>query len=267
MHYTPERKRRANIESAWNACFGRERFHLTFVTAHDREQPSVRAAYVYDKALYRQMIQSIKDLLIGYAIARTDANASYKKCVEAWRAKNTTLDQDLQAFPWLWETPSPGDVSLILKHREAWARLTGGDAQHAVIAEDDIILNPASLSYLLQLMEHLPDGAEYVDIAGGLEFYPRADNRLFDRNFYEIDPPKTRTTCAAIVSRSFARRLIALDPPICFGIDWMLNWAFGQLGTKVYWAEPTVFGHGSQMRVYSSLREEERAAGFAGADH
>ncbi len=204
------------------------------------------------------MIRPIKDLQIGYWIALRNPTASYRGCVEWWKAKNTTLDQDFVTFPWLRDAPSPGDVSLILKHREAWTRLAEGKASYGVIAEDDIIFSERSLNDLIQLLNDLPQGAEYVDIAGGVGFFPRADNKLVNKRFHEIDPPKTRTTCGAILARSFARQLIDLNPPICLGIDWMLNWAFTQLDTKVYWVEPTVFGHGSMMKIYESLREAER---------
>lgn len=257
-HYTPARARREYIEREWKSCSGRERFEIEFVTAHDREQPSVRAAYAYDEDVYREIIRSIKDLQIGYWIALGNPEASFRGCVEWWKTKQTNLDEDLRSFPWLRDIPSPGDVSLILKHREAWKRLAESTANYGIIAEDDIIFNRSSLSDLLELINALPQGAEYIDIAGGAGFFPRTDNKLVNKQFYEIDPPKTRTTCAAILTRSFARKLIDLNAPICLGIDWMLNWVFKKLSTKVYWVEPTVFGHGSMMKIYGSLREAER---------
>ena len=258
LHYTPEKQRREYIERTWDSCSGRQRFQIEFITSHDREQPSVKMAHSYDENLYREMILPIKDLQIGYWIALRNPTASYKECVEFWKAKNTTLDEDLETFPWLKDIPSLGDVSLILKHREAWARIAEGDAHCGVIAEDDIVFSEKSLDYLSQLIEQLPADAEYIDIAGGCGFFPRLGNSVIGKEFYEIDPPKTRTTCAAIVTRQFAQRIIDLNPPLCLGIDWMLNWVFTRLDTKVLWVEPTVFGHGSQMKFWDSLREAER---------
>jgi tetratricopeptide (TPR) repeat protein len=260
LHYAPESHRRAYIEREWQLLPERVHFRMEFVTSHDREQPSVKMAYAYDENLYRKMIQQIKDLQCGYLIADRFPNASFKKCVDWYRSRNLTLDQCFQMHPWLRPRPlTLGDVSLILKHQEVWTRIAKGNENYAVIAEDDIIFTEQSLNYLLQLINDLPQGAEYIDIAGaeGGTWLPRADNKLVNKRFYEIDPPKTRTTCAAILTRSFARKLIDLNAPICLGIDWMLNWAFMQLGTKVYWVEPTVFGHGSMMKMYESLREAE----------
>jgi hypothetical protein len=106
-------------------------------------------------------------------------------------------------------------------------------------------------------MNNLPGDVEYADIAGGVGFKPRIGNKRINNYFYEVLPPKTRTTCAAILTKTFAQRLTKLNAPICLGIDWMLNWAFMKLNAKVHWVEPTVFGHGSQMNIYPSIREAE----------
>jgi hypothetical protein len=273
-HYSPEKARRSYIEREYVKQSEHPQFPLQFITQHDKEEPHVQSSYTYDDKLYRQMIEPIKNLQIGYWLALYFyPNAPYQEMVEWYKSQNTNLDQDFVRCPWLKEGPlSPGDVSLIWKHRECWVRIVNGHSDYAVVAEDDIIFAPHSLKYLLHLMEDAPGNFEYLDIAGGgdvagvggptrtrryIGFKPRDGNRCVNNNFYEVIPPKTRTTCAAILTKKFARRLIELNPPICLGIDWMLNWAFNQLNTKVYWAEPTVFGHGSQMQVYASLREAE----------
>src|SRR5262249_7402121 len=160
------------------------------------------------------MIESIKDLQIGYWLALYFyPNAPYQQIVEWYKSQNTNLDQDFTRCPWLKEGPlSPGDVSLIWKHREGWARIANGQSDCAVLAEDDVIFAPHSLKYLAHLMENAPGNFEYIDIAGGggqtnpgsyIGFKPRDGNRCVNNNFYEIIPPKTRTTCAAILSKTF----------------------------------------------------------------
>jgi hypothetical protein len=101
-------------------------------------------------------------------------------------------------------------------------------------------------------MRTLPDDAEYVDVAGGCNLLPRSGNRCVNEYFFAIDPPRDRTVCAALVRRSFVQRLLELALPICLPIDWELTLAFSKLGTKIYWVEPTVFGHGSDMNIYPS---------------
>src|SRR5262249_528203 len=196
---------------------------------HDKEEPEVKGSYVYDEAQYREMIEPIKNLQIGYWLALYFyPNTPYQQIVEWYESQKTNLDQDFARCPWLNEGPlSPGDVSLIWKHREAWARIANGQSDYAVLAEDDIIFASQSLKYLIELMENAPRDFEYIDIAGGggstntgsyTAFKPRSGNRRVNNNFYEVIPPKTRTTCAAILSKTFARRLIELNPPICLGI-------------------------------------------------
>jgi len=257
LHYKPAMERRSYIQNEWNGQSSRDSFDIQFITQHDREEPHVEASYVYDERKYREAVGDIKDIQVGYWLAlHRHKESSFCSCVDLHKLKGTSLDQDFDVFPWLKEGPlSPGDVSLILKHREAWKSVADGDADWAIIAEDDIIFNPHSLSYLIHLISDLPKNAEYIDIAAGQGFRPRIANKCINDHFFEIDPPKTRTTCAAIISRLLAQRLIDLKPPTCLGIDWMLNWAFKQLGTKVYWVEPTVFAHGSQLNVYTSFRE------------
>jgi hypothetical protein len=134
-HYTPEKVRRNYIEREYQSQPEKAQFSLQFITEHDREEPHVRSSYDYDDNLYREMIGPIKDLQIGYwlglSIYRT---LPFRSCVEWHRSKNTNLDQDFSQYPWLKEGPlSPGDVSLIWKHREAWARIAGGNADYAYL--------------------------------------------------------------------------------------------------------------------------------------
>jgi GR25 family glycosyltransferase involved in LPS biosynthesis len=163
------------------------------------------------------------------------------------------LDQDIETWPWLRPYALPAaTVCVSLTHRLAWRKIVQSGAEWALIAEDDIIFREGSLAYLTHLMKRLPDDAEYIDIAGGCNLLPRSDNRRVNEFFFAIDPPRDRTVYAALMRRSFAQRLLDLALPICLPIDWELTLAFSKLGTKVYWVEPTVFGHGSDMNFYPS---------------
>jgi hypothetical protein len=266
-HYRPEKVRRNYIEHEWSKQPERIQFVLQFITEHDKEEPHVQSSYAYDENLYREMIEPIKDLQVGYWLGlRIYQTTPFKSCVDWYKFQNTNLDQDFARYPWLKEGPlSAGDVSLIWKHREAWTRIANGKPDFAILAEDEFIFAPQSLKFLVHLMQILPKDAEYVDVAGGAGFRPRIGNKCIHNYFYEIVPPKTRTTCTAILSKTLAQRLIDLNPRACLGIDWMLNWAFMHLNTKVYWVEPTVFGHGSQMNVYASIRESEHRARQSGS--
>ena len=47
-------------------------------------------------------------------------------------------------------------------------------------------------------------------------------------------------------------RILKIDLPIVVGFDWMLIYLFYLTRSKVYWVEPLVFGHGSQIGLYRS---------------
>jgi Glycosyltransferase family 25 (LPS biosynthesis protein) len=259
LNYTPFLERRAYIEREWKRQLEQNRFEIRFVNQHDREMSHVRESYTYDEKKWREMILPIKDLQIGYWLGLFAYRATpFHICVEWQRSQHTSLDQDFKKIPWFRPKGlSPGDVSIFWKHREAWTQIASSDFEYAVVAEDDIIFVPQSLKYLVHLLQKLPRDAEYVDIAGGAGFMPRAGNKCVNDYFFEIFPPKARTCCAYILSRSFARRVIEINPPICLPIDITLNWAFTKLNTRVHWVQPTVFGHGSELNVYPSFRAVE----------
>lgn len=261
-HYTPEKARRSYIKGAWCEQRGQAGFRLKFITRYDREEPSVAKSYVYREQTYREMVEPIRNLLIGYWWARDHVPfRPFDECVQLIQSRNASLDQDFATFPWLRpKSLSLGEVSLCLKHREAWTRIAQSDSEYGIVAEDDIIFTERSLAYLSRLLTTLPQDADYVDIAGGCGLTPRVGNKCINGFFYEMQPPRDRTTRAIIVRRSFVRQLIELAPPLCLHPDWTLTWAFAQLRSKVYWVEPTVFGHGSMMQRYRSSLATERDA-------
>jgi hypothetical protein len=142
-HYAPEKARKSYIEGAWRDQQEQTRFCLEFITQHDREELGVANSYVYDEQIYRQMINPIRNLLIGYWWARDFAPLlSFNKCVELIQSRSTSLDQDFATFPWLRPKPlSLGEVSLFLKHREAWMGIAKSDSEYGIVAEDDIIFS------------------------------------------------------------------------------------------------------------------------------
>jgi GR25 family glycosyltransferase involved in LPS biosynthesis len=171
----------------------------------------------------------------------------------AQRLLNLSLDQEFSRYPWLRPRLLKGaEVSLFLKHRMAWRKLAEGPAELAIIAEDDIVFAQHSQDYLKALMAALPKDFDYIDLAGGCGFLPRPGNRVVNRYFYEIAPPSGRTTCCALLSRNFARELLALELPLTLPVDWTLVSAFQATQAKVYWLDPPLFGHGSELNVYRS---------------
>jgi GR25 family glycosyltransferase involved in LPS biosynthesis len=255
-HYKGNAERRRYLETQFS------QFALPkpiFITDFDSQDFSKRDFYTYDEAQFRRMIGPIKDFLIANVIGLFNLpNASWAYCYEVQKRRNLTLDQEFASHKWLEPLAlTESAVSLFLKHRVAWAKIADGESEYAIIAEDDIIFFPHSVEYLTGLVARLPNDFDYIDLVGGCNLLPREGNKAINDFFFEIVPPQSRTTCCALLSRSFACRLLSLDLPICLPIDWSLTFAFNVTGAQVYWLHPPVFGHGSEMNIYKSSIERD----------
>ena len=254
IHYTRMPARRKYIETAAAASRAKQFFDFHYVEEFDREDLAVESLYQFDESAYRRIVGPIKNILIGYVIGLFHLKTlPFHECVSAQARRKTTLDEDFAKWRWLRpHALKPNEVSCLRKHRAAWEQIAQSSSEWCVLAEDDIIFRQNSLEYLIHLIEKAPQDAEYIDIAGGCGLVPRIGNAVVNGQFYRIDPPRDRTTCCSLLRRSFAQRLLDLDLPYCVPTDWTLTHAFTALDTKVYWVEPVVFGHGSEMKVYES---------------
>jgi GR25 family glycosyltransferase involved in LPS biosynthesis len=210
--------------------------------------------YRFDPALFTQQIMSVKECMIGGTLKQGRFKEwPWTECVRLVRGLDLSTEQTFRDHPWLRPQPlSPGEVSLVLKHRIAWERIAAQDAEYAIVAEDDVVLFDHSLAYLPTILSKLPDDFDYIDLAGGVGLSAVRGDPVVNTHFFRIDPPRDRTSCCAIIRRRFAQRALEADPRIVLGSDWMLTYLFNAIGANVYWVEPLVFGHGSQMQIYQS---------------
>lgn len=251
IHYTGYAERRRYLEVQFSRCA----LPLPeYIIEFESQEFLLNDVYTYDEAQYKKCIEPIRDILISYVIGLFELpNARWIDCFDVYKKRNLSLDEEFSLYPWMRPHPlTKAGVSIFLQHRAAWEKIANGKSEYAVIAEDDIIFAQGSGEYLRALIAHLPNDFDYIDLAGGCGLLPRADNRVVNEVFYEILPPRDRTCCCALLSRSFARRLLALNLPICLPIDWSLTVAFKAIQAKVYWLHPPVFAHGSEMNIYKS---------------
>jgi hypothetical protein len=254
LHYKKNLERREHLRRSFDGTY----VSPIYIEELDQGEFELDEIYKFDEPLYTKMMMNIKDNIIGTTWGLDDPslkNMPWANCIQLAQQKHFTAEDTYRLFPFLRPTPlKPNDVSVILKNKIAWRRIIEGNFEYAIIAEDDLIVGEQSLTYLAQIMRLLPRDFDYIDLAGGLSLSPRVGNRLVNGYFYEIDPPRPRTCCCTIVRRSFVERILQIDPPIVFGIDWMLIHVFHLIRAKVYWVEPLVFGHGSQIGIYQSNR-------------
>lgn len=249
LHYKRNLERKNYLERALAG-----RVAPIYIDAMDQGEFPLDQVYRFDPELFIQQIMSVKDCMIAGTLKQGRLRDwPWAECVRLVRNLNLTPEQTLQDHPWLRPQPlTPGEVSLVLKHRIAWKRIAVGDSDYAIVAEDDVVLFDGSLDYLSRILTMLPQDFDYIDLAGGVGLSPGRGERMVNSYFFEIDPPRDRTSCCAIVRKEFAQRILQVDAQIVLGSDWMLTYLFNLTRAKVYWAEPLVFGHGSQMQIYPS---------------
>lgn len=249
VHYRPNCARKLYLDEHLSAPW----LQVLYIEAFDREEINP-AAYPFDEAQFLKMLEPIWPVLVGYVLGlHTFKAASWAECMTRLKQSKMTFRQALAAHPWLRPKPlTASEISVFLKHRSAWSAVATGNEKIAIVAEDDILLSFGSLDRLARLIDVLPTDFDYVDIAGGCGLFPRLGNQRVNDVFFRIEPPRDRTACCAIISRAFAKRLVALDMPIAMPVDWSLTYAFKRLAARVYWAEPTIFTHGSEAGAYPS---------------
>lgn len=249
LHYKGNSDRLAYLRQA----FAETGVHPILMIDMDPGEFSLDQVYRFDEATFVQQIMSIKDVMIASVVGEQRKDWPWKACVEYIGRQRLTPEQVLTKCEWLrprWL--KPGDVSLLLKHKLAWKNIAAGSSDYAVVAEDDVILFDNSLSNLSQILACLPQDFDYIDLAGGCNLKPRPGAPLVNSCFYAIDPPRDRTTCCAIISKRFAEKILEIGPPLALPIDWMMTYLFNLTKAKVYWVEPIVFAHGTQINVYKS---------------
>jgi hypothetical protein len=249
LHYKKNVERKAYLERALAGQVA-----PIYIEAMDQGEFLLEDVYRFDPNLFIRQVMSIKECMIAGTLKQGRLRDwAWADCVQLVRDLNLTPEQTLLDHPWLRpQSLTPGEVSLVLKHRLAWDKIASGQSDYAIVAEDDVILFDHSLAYLARILSVLPEDFDYIDVAGGVGLVPTRADPVVNSCFYRIEPPRDRTSCCAIVHKRFAQRLLQADPQIVLGSDWMLTYLFNLIGATVYWAEPLVFGHGSQMQVYRS---------------
>ncbi len=225
-----------------------------FITAFDPGDFSDSDVYFYDEAQYRKCLEPIRNILVSRVIGLVDLpSATWATCLDFYERLNFDLDDEFARSAWIRPRElSEAEISLFLKHRAAWKEIADASSPYGIVAEDDILFFDHSGAYFDKLIANLPADFDYIDLVGGCGLRPRIGDRVINEIFFETCIPSDRTSCCALISRGFARRLISLDLPICLPIDWTLTLAFQLTKARVYWLEPPLFAHGSEMGIYRS---------------
>lgn len=162
-------------------------------------------------------------------------------------------------FEWLNYRPlNPGEISVNMKHYYAISSIAMGLDSYGLIAEDDVIENNNfnSDTFADVLRSMASNKIDYIDLAGGCKLFTecsQANNNLFQ----PVNPPRTRTNAAYIISKRLAKIFANKFLPFVFPIDWHLTYLMNKYLTnsiRCAWMIDHPLIHGSEVGVYKSWR-------------
>jgi GR25 family glycosyltransferase involved in LPS biosynthesis len=124
----------------------------------------------------------------------------------------------------------PGEVGCFLSHRKCWEMIANGDADYALIAEDDLSIDPAIWTDVLGLIETLADADSFIRIpAKQREVAVSATGSQGKTTLFVPRVIGLQTVCQ-VVGRNAAKRLLAATETLDRPVDTFLqmHWATGQ---------------------------------------
>ena len=154
-------------------------------------------------------------------------------------------------------------ISLFLKHFYVY-KLISQNYEHALIFEDDVILNNDFTNTLNTYMTKLPSNYDMLFIGDGCNLHIDKNRLIPNSYIYEkyLYPTRlegdgaSRCSDSYIISKKCATKLCdyinRLTSKINLNTDWWLNVAARDNNFKVYWAEPTIVTQGTQNGLFQT---------------
>lgn len=153
--------------------------------------------------------------------------------------------------------PANGDAHLgnFLNHIDIWKQISNGEADYAIILEDDAVPSNECMKELQELVKHMPsdldiaylnDGCGQTVQSLGLSISPGT-------LWYKVPRYKSRTTCAYIMSKKCAQTIVQGQLfPVSMPIDWELIFIAARHNLGVYWSLTHPFTEGTKNGDYNS---------------
>jgi len=212
--------------------------------------------YQYNPTFNQKVtVELIWILYLNYLISTGDLSNAKNLLKQHMSGSQYTFDPKVVDF----FTPkemSLTNLSLNLKHRDAWIRATSRyDAEYLIVFEDDVLLTDKSKDIIDGLKSVNFLNYDYIDLAGGAGLSAQGIYEETGYGVYNITTYSTRTTCAYFMRTELARKILTLNLPIAFPIDFQLLYIFNILKPRVGWLEPPCFQHGSEKGTYPVSNE------------
>jgi GR25 family glycosyltransferase involved in LPS biosynthesis len=125
---------------------------------------------------------------------------------------------------------APGEVGCFLSHRQCWLRIVEGDYDYALIAEDDLCIDPTLWPEVMDLIHSHASSETYIRIPAKNREKPVAE--VASRNTAKLFLPRVigLQTVLQVVGRDAAKLLLAasetLDRPVDTFVQ--MHWVTGQ---------------------------------------
>lgn len=214
---------------------------------HAFDAPDLSPEISNSKDLWMSRIPLISSILLANVLCPSGVN--YEEALK--QASQITHFPD-------WMLPRslhPGEFSVLLKHFTALSSIAHSNYDFGLILEDDIFTTSSSSVLLRECISYFIElRADYLDLAGGAGlFVPSLPGHILSL----VSPPRTRTNAAYIVSRSFAKLLCNSFFPLCFPIDWHLQFIMSRANTPIrcFWSANNPLIHGSMQNLVKSWRD------------
>ncbi len=156
----------------------------------------------------------------------------------------------------------PGEVGCFLSHRQCWKNIIATDAEYALIAEDDLSVDPSIWPDVLDLINTHASADTYIRLPVKDRERPAAI--VAEREKAKLFLPRMiglQTVCQ-VVGRNAAARLLAasdvLDRPVDTFVQ--MHWATGQVVHTIY---PNGLREMTEELGGSTIQKKTRAGNFA----
>ncbi len=142
------------------------------------------------------------------------------------------------------------EISLSMKHIQAYKTIIDQDWNYAVIIEDDVIFNDGFQKDFSNNLLATPADWDVIFFGSGCGF--RVPERTEEKSIYRMLPPRGKCSDSYVISRKAAERFLNHMVPFTHAIDFEIVFWMNFLNMKCYWWEPSMTSQGSQTGSFSS---------------
>jgi GR25 family glycosyltransferase involved in LPS biosynthesis len=155
----------------------------------------------------------------------------------------------------------PGEVGCFLSHRQCWKNIIAADAEYALIAEDDLDVDPNVWPDVLDLINTHASADTYFRLPVKDRERPAAN--VAEREKAKLFLPRViglQTVCQ-VVGRNAAARLLAASDVLDRPVDTFaqMHWATGQVVHTIY---PNGLRELTEELGGSTIQKKTRAGNF-----